>query len=77
MVKAISFYLFQEISLETIVSIERSHNYLLLTIRSILLKVLVVNYLVHIKNGNNTVFYVFYMDFFVWMQLFLTWMASL
>ena len=77
MVKAISFYLFQEISLETIVSIGRSHNYLLLTIRSILLKVLVVNYLVHINGGNNTVFYVFYMDFFVWMQLFLIWMASL
>jgi len=63
MVKALSFYLFQEISLETIVSIERSHNYLLLTIRSILLKVLVVNYLVHIKDGNNTIFNEFYMGF--------------
>ena len=77
MVKDISFYLLQDISLETCIITYRSHNYLFFIIRSILLKVLVVNYLVHINNGNNTVVYVFYMDFFVWMQLFLIWMVSL
>jgi hypothetical protein len=77
MVKDISFYLLQDISLETCVFIYRFHNYLFFILRSILLKVLVVNYLVHIKNGNNTVFYDFYMGFLVWMQLFLTWMVSL
>ena len=77
MVKDISFYLLQDISIETRIFIYRFHNYLFFILRSILLKVLVVNYLVHIKNGNNTVFYDFYMDFLVWMQLFSIWMASL